>query len=315
LGSIAKLLFGISPRETSLERRGFRGGAAGARDRMDNVVRCFLTGYHAALEDDHLVSLVPRLEQVEPSCRGFAYEGAAMGLALLDWMTPWNRRRVSSFLREAGDLHAYMVHVGAGWVLARVPGNVEKFLSRFDPLLRWLLVDGYGFHEGFFRWPRYLSGQPAPARLQGYARRAFDQGLGRCLWFIEGADVSRIATSIAALSCDRHSDLWSGVGLASVYAGGASEADLRQLKETAGHFAPHLAQGAAFAAKARLRAGNLSAYHDAACRILCDMSAPDAAQVTDAALEDLPADGAEPSYETWRRRIQQRFAQSAGVPR
>ena len=159
------------------------------------------------------------------------------------------------------------------------------------------------------------STQPAPARLKGYARRVFDQGLGRCLWFIEGADVARIARSIAAIPRERQPDLWSGVGLASVYAGEASEADLRRLRETAGEFAPHLAQGAAFAAKARLRAGNLSSYHHAACLILCGMSAPDAAQVTDAALENLPADRTEPSYETWRRRIQQRFLQSAEVPR
>jgi hypothetical protein len=177
---------------------------------------------------------------VELDFRGFAFEGAAMGLALQDWLTPWNRGRLQNFLRGPGDVHAYMVHVGAGWVMARVPGSVEKFMSRFDPLLRWLLVDGYGFHEAFFHWPRYLAGGPVPKRLQGYARRVFDQGFGRCLWFVDGADVNRIAQTIGGFAFERQADLWSGVGLASVYAGEVCETDLKSLCSAAVLFGPNL---------------------------------------------------------------------------
>jgi hypothetical protein len=274
------------------------------------------------LEGSRVEAIVPKLEATPHDFRGFAYEGAAMGLALLDWMTPWRRGRVEAFLRGAGDAHAYMVHVGAGWVLARVPGRVEKFLDRFDPLLRWLVVDGYGFHEAFFRWPRYLAGQPcvgrtsrpeacpapAPQRLHGYARRVFDQGLGRCLWFVEGGEVWRIVGTLSRFDPERRGDLWSGVGLACVYAGDTTSDDLRALREAAGEFRPHLAQGAAFAAKARHRAGNLTPYQDTACGFLCGLNATEAAAVTDAALENLPSDGALPAYEIWRLRIQRRFA-------
>lgn len=308
LGSIIrKRLFGIAPGETTFEARGFRGGAAATRARLENVGTAFSTGYHAALELDRAAEITPLLDQVELQFRGFAYEGAAMGLALRDWLTPWSRTRFNGFVRGAGDAHTYMAIVGAGWVLARVPGNVEKFMGRFDPLMRWLLIDGYGFHEGFFRWPRYLAGHPAPSRLRGYARRAFDQGLGRCLWFIEGAEAGRIVRTVGTFPRERLLDLWSGIGLASVYAGEVMDSELIQLREAAGEFSPQLAQGAAFAAKARLRAGNLSSYQDVACGILCGMTAREAAQVTDDALANLPPDAAEPAYEVWRCRIQKRF--------
>jgi hypothetical protein len=260
--------------------------------------------------DDDFRRLVPRLNQSAIDLLGFTYEGAAMGLAVRDLLLPWNRHRVKQFLQGPGRPHAYMVHVGLGWVLARKPGSVERFIDRQDPLLRWLAVDGYGFHEGFFHWPRYLGGQSIPRRLQGYARRAFDQGLGRSLWFIDGAEVERIPKTIAGFPATRHADLWSGVGLASVYAGEVSETELRGLSDSAGEFQPHLAQGACFAAKARQRAGNLTAYHDLACGVVCGLAAGEAAQVSDAALENLPKDGAEPSYEIWRHRIQQKFARA-----
>jgi len=307
-GSLRRLVFGISRQETTFERRGFRGGSPVMRQRLEKVGGAFVGGYHAALEEGKPATLVSRLDESDLEFRGFAYEGAAMGLGLLDYLTPWNRWRVPAFLGGAGDAHTYMVHVGVGWVLARVPGSVEKFISRYDPLLRWLVVDGYGFHEGFFHWRNYLAGQPLPRRVTGYARRAFDQGLGRCLWFVDGGEVDRIARTVASLPTERRADLWSGVGLAVVYAGEASDAGLISLLESAGEFQPQLRQGAAFAAKARQRAGNLTPYTEQACVALCGMSARDAARLTDATLENLPTNQPEPAYEIWRGRIQARFA-------
>jgi hypothetical protein len=365
-------LFDISPRETSFEARGFRGGTPATRARLEQVGAAFTAGYRAALEDSSHAALVPKLEAVSLDFRGFAYEGAAMALALLDRLTPWNHSRISKFLagegsrvsvldcggkrsatplslhppeaeedanpaprsesavaaalcrrspksletgQAPGDPHTYMVHVGAGWVLARLPGSVEKFLSRFDPLLRWLIVDGYGFHEAFFHFPRYLAGGPIPKRVQGYARRVFDQGFGRCLWFVEGTETGRIGQTIAGFAPERRGDLWSGVGLASVYAGKVGESELQSLREAAGSFLPQLAQGASFAAKARQRAGNLTPYQDLACGVLCGLGAAEAAQVSDEALENLSAAGALPAYEVWRQRIQQRFLRPAEMVR
>jgi hypothetical protein len=85
------------------------------------------------------------------------------------------------------------------------------------------------------------------------------------------------------------------------------EADLLALGESAGAYRPQLAQGVAFAAKARERAGNPAAHTDMASRLLCGMSAAEAAAVTDETLLDLPPDGDVPAYEVWRLRIQARL--------
>lgn len=216
MGAILKQIFGISAAETTFARRGFRGGAAGRREHIERVGRTFVAGYHAALETPRVEILVPRLQEIELNFRGFAYEGAAMALGILDRVTPWRRDRVRNFLQRTGDAHTYMVHVALGWAAARIPGNLEKQMAPLDPLLRWLLLDGYGFHEGFFHWPKYLDDGPPPGRVAGYAARVFDQGLGRSLWFVEGAEVAAIGETIAHFSESRRADLWSGVGLASV---------------------------------------------------------------------------------------------------
>ena len=315
LRQLRKFLFGISLEETTFARRGFRGGEVGPRRRLEQIGNIFLKGYHAALEEDSRESLALRLNAVEAEYRGFAFEGAGMGLALLDHVAPFRGNRLQAFLEGPGGAHVYMVHVGAGWALARLPWlrcRVERSLARLDPLLRWLTMDGYGFHEGYFHWRRLVETRAIPDGLAGYASRAFSQGLGRSLWFVHGADVDRIPRTIAAFPPSRHADLWAGVGLACAYAGGLERQCLEALLIKAGPDAPALAQGAAFAAKARQRADNPAAHTDIACQVLCGLSADAAAYLCDVALKDLPPDGAEPAYEVWRQRIQAQLAELRG---
>lgn len=314
-GRLRKLVFGISPEEARFERRGFPPCEPAARARLETIGRTFIRGYRAALADTRPEPLGAELDRLEPELRGFAYEGAAMGLELLDRLTPWTRTRLESFLAGPGGRHAYMVHVGAGWALARLRRTIDgpRSLAGMDPLLRWLAVDGYGFHEGYFDWPRSIGEQRTPERISGYARRVFDQGLGRSLWFVEGASVERIVTAVGRFPSHRRGDLWSGLGLAAAYAGGAERAGLETLRQASGDDYPRVAQGAAFATKARARAENPAPHTELACAVLCGMSVEAAAALTDQALEDLPPDGAEPAYEVWRQRVQRRFGPAANA--
>ena len=304
---VRRFVFGLQPEETDFVRRGFRGGTDSVRVRLESVGRAFLAGYHMGLERLTPTDLAVELNSVDIELRGFAFEGAAMGLALLDNLTPWRRTRINEFLRGAGDAHAYMVHVGAGWAWARLPVNVSRARQRLDPILGWLAVDGWGFHDGFFHWPKYVSGQLLPTRLVGYEARVFDQGLGRSWWFVNGGDPDLISHTIENFPAHRRPDLWSGIGLAATYAGVVSEDVLSVLRENSGPHRHHLAQGAVFAAKARQRAGNLTDYTDLAARVFCGYSALDAARLSDTALENLPTNTDQPAYEVWRRRIQDVF--------
>jgi hypothetical protein len=308
LKQLRQLAFGISLEEATFARRGFRRNNVEAQQRLEQIGYTFLHGYHAAaIENDEPQALVTELNAVAPELRGFAFEGAAMGLALLDYLTPWNRNRVQVFLADAGAAHAYMVHVGVGWMLARMRQRIEPSLARLNPLLGWLAVDGYGFHEGYFHASRYVDQQAIPRGISDYARRVFDQGLGRSLWFVNGADVNHIPVTIAAFCPSRQADLWSGVGLACAYAGGVERSGIDALRTAARSYLPQLAQGAAFAAKARSRAGNPAVHTELACEVLCGMPAEAAAEITDMALNELPTNGVLPTYELWRQRIQNQF--------
>jgi hypothetical protein len=307
LGFLRRRMFSLRREEVTCDKRGFRVASGIMRIRLEEIGTAFLQGYHAALECGGGSALAGELAVTQFEPRGFAFEGAAMGLALLDALTPWPARRVADFCAGAGSAHAYMVHVGVGWIWARMPFGRRPGAASLDPTLRWLAFDGWGFHEGFFHWPSYLAGAPRPRSLIGYELRAFDQGLGRSFWFVNGGDPQQISNTIEAFPQARRADLWSGIGLAATYAGFGTQDSLRQLRILAAVCGPQLAQGAAFAAKARQRAGNLTEYTDLATMILAGMPALDAARLCDSTLENLPADGPKPDYEVWRQRIHHYF--------
>jgi hypothetical protein len=215
----------------------------------------------------------------------------------------------------AGKQHIYMLHVGAGWACARLPWlrrRIETFICKFDPVLRWLVLDGYGFHQGYFHFKMPLSS--VLNRLSVGARHVFYQGLGRSLWFVYGCDPHQISKTISSFPALYQCDAWGGIGLASAYAGGAASPDLQELVSLAGRFDSALAQGAAFAAKARQLAGNEAAHTEQACSVLAGISAEQAAALCDRAFAQVNRNSSSP-YQQWRELVQNYFSSSRNLLR
>ncbi|MET7468265.1 DUF1702 family protein [Micromonospora sp. NPDC005223] len=308
--------------ETKVAVRGFHAKSAEAVDRLETVGRSFLTGYGAAAATGRPADVEAELTQLPELYRGFAYEGAGMAMAVLDGLPTGRGGHVRSLLDGPGADHVYMVYVGVGWAMARLPRFRWSTLYGPDPLLRWLLLDGYGFHQAYFKTRQYVheryQAPRAPAVVPGpawHTNQVIDQGIGRASWFVCGTDPERLAALFATFPEERRPDLYSGAGLAATYAGGVDRAELECLAEAAGPYRGQLAQGAAFAAQARLHAGLVVPHNELATEVLCGTDVATAAAATDHAREGLPADGAVPAYATWRQRIADAFSAHTGVER
>lgn len=314
LPAVRRSVLTPSTSSTKLDRRGFFVKSPEAQELLETVGRAFLAGYRYAAGARSVDEVERDLGNVDRELRGFAYEGAAMAFTIRDALRiRKGHHHVGRFLAGPASPHVYMAHVGIGGALARLPRRRWPAVAPRDQLLGWLAMDGFGFHQAFFHTDRYVHQQYQdrslrwpPGETGHYVQRAVDQGIGRALWFVEGAEPDRVATVIDKFAPGRQADLWSGAGLAATYAGGATEAELRVLSGRAGEFRPVLAQGCAFAAKARLRANLITEHVRMATELLCGLPLEEAAAVTDQALVDLPThaqDADLPSYETWRRRI------------
>jgi hypothetical protein len=305
LKKLRRSLLGVSHKKATA----FSKGNTEAWRHLETVVLTALEGYHATLDSSKLELLVPRLNMVPLEMRSYAYEGAAMGLTGLDCMLPW-KKRLQAYMAGPGAPHIYMVHIGVGEALALLRRNPEPFIARLkDRVICWLVMEGYGFHKGFFFSRRYIGEQVVPAYLSPYGRRIFDQGLGRSIWFLAGANVEDITATIAAFPVDRQADLWVGIGVACTYVGGVDRSTVEALQKASGPYEPQMAMGAAFVAKGRQLAGNPVPHTDMVCDILWGLIADQAADITTAAFRNLPTDEPEPAFEILQQRILAEFAE------
>jgi enediyne biosynthesis protein E3 len=311
-GAIRLRIFAPDPRDVTFSRRGFHSPGAEQQANLEKVGSMFLEGFGYGMGGRALPDIESSLETVDKQFRGFAYEGCTMALAVRDAIRPAGRHWVHDFLAGPAAPHVYMAHIGIGWAMARLPSVRWRAIMPEDEVLRWLALDGYGFHQAYFKTGKYVTGQ-YQSRLpvwqpSDYASRAVDQGIGRALWFVNGSDVRRLAGMIGSFAPARRADLWSGAALASVYAGGADAGDIKLMRELAGEYRPDAAQGAAFAAKARLLAGLVTPHTETAVRVYCAMSVEEAAAVTEEAIAVLlEPPGPIPGYELWRQQIRKQF--------
>jgi len=301
--------------ETKLSVRGFNEKSPESRDLLEKVGESFLTGYAYAAEAGRSTEAEEPLEKLPTYFKGFAYEGAGMALGVRDGLPFGSTRHVSDFLSGAAEKHIYMVYVGVGWSLARVPRFRWKAATAgiTDDLLRWLVLDGYGFDRAYFDTKRWIDKQyvPAPYPWQGsadYFPRAVDQGIGRALWFIHGAQTADVAAAVLRFPEHRRADLWSGVGLAATFAGGCDADALTALRSAAAEHGDHLGLGSVFAIKARHHCGYVPPHTATAASALAGLTVAEAVAMADETEVAADTPGPVPAYELWRQRIRARLA-------
>jgi hypothetical protein len=283
---------------------------------LDEIGRAFRQGFVCGIQGTSITRELAASQVASPYLIGVFMEGAAMSCALLDAWTPWKKGRWLALLASVGERHIYEIHVGLGMALARANQRLEPWLRDLDPVLRWLVVDGYGFHHGFFESSKYLSQKNLPAERvgKGHQKKVFDQGLGRSLWFACQADVRAVITAVRDFPPARQCELWSGIGVAATMVGGAGQAHLTALYKASGRHRCYLAQGAAFAAHVRERAGTRNAHTETACAVLCGVDPSEASALVEKALRKLSSGGPKHLHETWQVNVRNAIARFLREP-
>lgn len=265
LGGLRMRMMGLRDRDVAPLLRFFEPAAPAARERLTQIVHSFVEGYNLGVACQSTEELSAALGWHDPERAGFAWEGAGMGVAVRTLLVPGSKY-FADYLKSA-DRHHYIVHIGAGWAMARVGFRHGALKSQMCPIYHWLAWDGFGFHETMFKPKKTLEEQRGRPSL-GYAGQAFDQGIGRALWFAWGARPDEVIRCIQAFSPERRADLWGGLGLAMTYAGGVSGDVLEAITKASGEHRVSLALGSALAVETRHRAGNVSDHTETAARRL-----------------------------------------------
>ena len=324
LGALRRLVLAPSLHSVGFAGRKFPVTPTPATARLEMIPQSVVVGFEWGIENRGIAEVEQRLAMVEPEMRGFAYEGAAMAFTVRDAV---RGHRTRELILGSGRPHFFLAYIGIGFAMARLPRplwrNVLPDLSDipFHPTMSWLAVDGYGFDRAYFDTARWVDRQYRPAPYPwdghpGYFPRAVDQGIGRALWFIHGGRAPAVAAAVERFTEDRRADLWSGVGLAATFAGGATAKELGGLRDTAARagYAADLGVGAVFAVKARHYAQFVPEHTLTAAFELTGRGIEEAVDLADRTEAEHTGTDPVPQYELWRRNIRAQLLSAVVAP-
>lgn len=232
---------------------------------------------HASALD--ISKLIDFLQTTEKEFLPVAYEGAAMTLALNDFSEGDSIVKWKQFL-DASKKYSCQIYIGMGWAVAQQKKSELSFLDQLSRNMQFRLWDGCGYYDGIFRQRQSIKGQKRSENIQPKDFQAYDEGLGRSIWYICKGDETKVKEMIATFDIERHTDLWRGVSIACCFVGGFSENKLRALIVSSGAYKTQLGIGAAMVAKSRIEANCATDDIELANKVFNRLSAEEAMTIT-----------------------------------
>ncbi len=274
--------------------------------KMDAIQNTFLYVQDIFFESPDWKQHIAELESTDIEFRSIAYESASMSIALEDLKQGEQLTNWFQFLNEAASAHATQVHVGLGWAFAQSLKNPVPCLPKLNPMLRYRVLDGYGYYEGIFRRRRSIINHLKLQVEDTVASAALDQGLGRSIWYLNKGNFDDAKTMIERFAAERHKDLWRGLGIAISYVGGCSEEGLQEIFSKADSYKTQLATGAVMALVSRDAAKYISTDTELACKVWCNKTVEQtlAFNYSIKIKLDLQSDDA---YDSWIAKIESSF--------
>ena len=295
----------LSHDEASLSYQRFPGRNSPSRKHLEAILHAFVDGYNLTVVQPDTKELARELDSsIPPEYLGFAYEGTGLYFALMDLLIPGSKR-LDAFTRSEGAPHEHIAMVGAGFAIARVPFarfRLESYQKKLNEYTAFLIADGYGFHDGFFKWKDFVDGRkPAPESLISQNRILYDSGIARAMWWVYGADPDGIAGAISRFSEERRAEMWAGIGVALSYAsaGPGVPDPSAHLLELAGPYRYDVLSSIPFSAHMRRTGGNPAPWTDRACSQLLNMTVTEASDMVVSSLQAFLDSWQGPAGERW----------------
>jgi len=275
--------------------------------KMESIQSIFREVQEKDFSEFSISEIADYLNSFDSEFRSIAYEAAAMNLALRDLKSDGKLSFWLYLLKEIGAQHAIQIHVGLGWALAQEQLNPELFLNELEPMLRYRVLDGYGYYEGIFRRRKSIVNQQVIQTEDENILSAYHQGLGRSIWYSAKGDINIAKSWIDTFPVNRLNDLWRGLGIAITYVGGCSEDYLKAIFVKASSLQIDLATGAAMTLMSRSLANSITSDSELTCKIFCTKSTGEILLIdtTIKACIDLNDDNA---FSQWIKNLDKTFA-------
>lgn len=275
-------------------------------ENINAVIEAFHAGKNLSLENHDSDSLIKMLNKVDSNFPSVVFEGAASGLANTVFREKKDFQVWLDFANKLDKAHQAQAYVGLGWALAENAILPSSILEKIQPFRYGRVLDGYGYYHGLLRRRIFVKGAKQPENISEIELQAFDQGIGRSIWYTSKGDLNLLKKMLSDFNESRTPNLWRGIGVAALYVGGINETSTRSLLELANENKTSFLAGAALAAMGKSLNQSIPAADKIAFETL-GKSAKEFANIALEAEEELESSDSERAYFEWLEEIESNF--------
>lgn len=177
-------------------------------DKFQRLFRHYLL---LALKGNSTEQLIKEVSKCDKEYQNIAVEALAMGIGILDHMFLPQSKRWLLLNEHFASSYSNALYAGLGMSLAKLGLAPSPYLINFAPKLRQIIMEGYGFYSGYFTADKFLNQKQTIGNLLIEEQNAFDQGLGKSLWFHYQGNLKQIYAHIETFARYRQPHLLSGL--------------------------------------------------------------------------------------------------------
>lgn len=202
---------------------------------ISEIERLFMEISHSFKKDLSIAELIEKLDAVEPKFRSIGYESASYVLGDFDLQDKNDLKNWSKLYASADENHRFHMIIGLGWSFAKSGNSTLPVKDwEYDHVFRSMVLDGMGYYHALYRPRKTLLNQQYPEWLLSEDLKAFDQGIGRRIWYLYHDNQTKLIEILATFSEDRIPSLYTGLGIAFTYVSGFDEREVSSLKKMSG---------------------------------------------------------------------------------
>lgn len=203
-------------------------------------------------------NLTNKLENLDPLYVSVGFEGASMGIAINDLSEGASLNSWLAFYRQNKLKHGSQLCVGLGWACGEKKMNPTLLFEHFEPHEQVRILDGLGYYSCLFNRRLTLRNQQYPFGFSDENSQCFDQGLGRCLWYLSNGNCEMLNRFLLLFPASRKPDLWRGIGVALAYVGEIDQESVNDVRLEADENLHYLEAGVALALWGRMKSSTLT---------------------------------------------------------
>jgi len=226
-----------------------------AIDNIQLIQSVFQEAQNYASKENDRKAILSHLNKIKHAFTSVAYEGTSFILAERSIKNNNSLKDWEYFLKETKGLHDSQIHVGLGWAIAAINADLNLYTQKITPLLYSRVLDGYGYYYAIFKRRIAIRSAQIPNNIRPDQVSAFNQGIGRSLWYLAEGKIEKLTRLIQLIQSERHGDLWRGIGIAYTYVGGEPIESIERINLLSGEYNKEFLCGIALALYARNKSG------------------------------------------------------------